>query len=313
MKKIATKLMISVLSVALALIALGTSTFAWFSMNTTVTANGMELTATTPVNLLIKNSASGTYANIATADEDFGESKLYPSSTADGKTRFNAIVNSGNYINNGEGGVAEDDTKFQISSDQTGSEVIEITNSSNGYWATYTFALHLSEPQETPEDVYLSTLKFYTKYTSDGTETSDGTAYSYVDGIFTAIDNGETIPSGNYYKMNGIANAARCALYTGATEGSLTTLVGIYSNVADNTTKPVTTAITENETLYSTIKASNNTVVASEVASDSHTFQVNGEDVFVTLVVWIEGQDADCINANAGQTFKIEVAFKTII
>ena len=113
--------------------------------------------------------------------------------------------------------------------------------------------------------------------------------------------------------MNGIANAARCALYTGATEGSLTTLVGIYSNVADNTTKPVTTAITENETLYSTIKASNNTVVASEVASDSHTFQVNGEDVFVTLVVWIEGQDADCINANAGQTFKIEVAFKTII
>ena len=44
MKKLTRKLLISVLSVALALVALGTQTFAWFAMNDTVTASGMSVT-----------------------------------------------------------------------------------------------------------------------------------------------------------------------------------------------------------------------------------------------------------------------------
>ena len=309
--KLKTKFIMSVISLSFALFSVIGSTYAWFSMNTTVNVVGMELTATVPTNLLIKNSTNGIYSNIVDADEDFGSNKLCPASSADGKTRFNAVVGV-NCIGSGAGGVAEDDTTFQLSSDQAGSTVVELSSSSNGYWATYTFALHISEEQEAPVSVYLSTLDFYTRHASDGAMVSDGACYSYDGTTFTVIDNGETIPQGAFFKKDGIANASRCALYTGATEGALTTLVGIYSNVADNTTKPVSSAITVEDTTYASIKASNNTVVASEVAGSTHTFDVNNSDVFVTLVVWLEGQDTDCVNVNAGQTFKIDVAFSVL-
>ena len=45
MRKLSKKLLLSILSVALVFIALGTTTFAWFSMNRTVTATGMQIKA----------------------------------------------------------------------------------------------------------------------------------------------------------------------------------------------------------------------------------------------------------------------------
>lgn len=45
MKKFTTKLLMSIIAVAFAFVALGTSTYAWFSMNTTVTVTGMEIGA----------------------------------------------------------------------------------------------------------------------------------------------------------------------------------------------------------------------------------------------------------------------------
>ena len=45
MRKFTTKLLMSIIAVAFALVALGTSTFAWFSMNTTVEVRGMEIGA----------------------------------------------------------------------------------------------------------------------------------------------------------------------------------------------------------------------------------------------------------------------------
>ena len=45
MRKLTTKLFISMIAVAFAFVALGTSTFAWFSMNTTVEVRGMEIGA----------------------------------------------------------------------------------------------------------------------------------------------------------------------------------------------------------------------------------------------------------------------------
>lgn len=45
MKKFTTKLLMSIIAVAFAFVALGTSTYAWFSMNTQVTVSSMELVA----------------------------------------------------------------------------------------------------------------------------------------------------------------------------------------------------------------------------------------------------------------------------
>jgi len=331
MKKLTTKLMISVLSVALAFIALGTSTFAWFSMNTTVEATGMELTAVTPINLLINDAedvaTASKWKNSIAADEDFGTGKLYPASSANGKDRFNAIVNSGNYINSGNGGAAEDTTKFQKSSDvniQNGeSHPTELPNDEdnedNGYWATYTFALKLSEAQDNPgATVYLSTLNIYYALTVEGNSTQAGANYDkyYQWNSSTktydkvSLANAEAIvAAGNYFVLGGLADAARVALYKGTTKGALTDLVAIYANNNETTTKPVSSQITTYSTAYSTISAQNDAVVNAYAAGDTYTFNVNDQPVYVTLVVWIEGQDADCVNANAGQSLKIQLGF----
>jgi len=53
MKKFTTKLLMSIIAVAFAFVALGTSTYAWFSMNDKVTVSGMQLSAKSDSTYLI--------------------------------------------------------------------------------------------------------------------------------------------------------------------------------------------------------------------------------------------------------------------
>ncbi len=94
MKKFTTKLLMSIIAVAFAFVALGTSTYAWFSMNTEVTVTGMQVVAKSDnTYLLIGDGENNTAAKIqgletavtvdlAISDDD---SKVYPSApkTAD--------------------------------------------------------------------------------------------------------------------------------------------------------------------------------------------------------------------------------------
>ncbi len=327
MKKLATKLMISVLSVALAFIALGTSTFAWFSMNTTVEATGMQLTAVTPINLLIgdKETTPADFKNTVAANESF-TGKLYPASSADAKL-FNAIMNTGNYIGEGEGGVADNNTKFQKSSAQTGTKVIAMNGAGDGYWADYTFQLKLSEAQAAPVNVYLSTLKFYQKYTTpaEGSFTAgDNYAnyYTIVNGAYTncGFEGASDVlaNSKEYFILGGIANACRAALFVGDVAGgaidlSTATMKALYSNAAD-TANAITTDVAADYTPLNdganpalTTAATASVVPADEAA---YRFQVNDVAVNVLLRVWVEGQDTNCVNAVAGQQFAIQLGFQ---
>ena len=59
MKKLTRKLFVSLMTLVLTAMALGTSTFAWFSMNTTATATGMQVQAKSNARyLLIGNNAN---------------------------------------------------------------------------------------------------------------------------------------------------------------------------------------------------------------------------------------------------------------
>ena len=62
MKKFTTKLLMSIIAVAFAFVALGTSTYAWFSMNTTVSVTGMEIGAKSNNTYLLIGEAN----NVAT-------------------------------------------------------------------------------------------------------------------------------------------------------------------------------------------------------------------------------------------------------
>ena len=69
MKKFTTKLLMSIIAVAFAFVALGTSTYAWFSMNTTVSATGMEVGAkSNSTFLLVGTGDNDTVAEIRTGN-----------------------------------------------------------------------------------------------------------------------------------------------------------------------------------------------------------------------------------------------------
>ena len=90
MKKITRKLFISIIAVAFAFIALGTSTYAWFSMNTTVTVNNMELTAKSDNTYLligtVNNAATiqaiSPESNATNVNVTFEDPEVYPSTPA---------------------------------------------------------------------------------------------------------------------------------------------------------------------------------------------------------------------------------------
>lgn len=83
MKKLIPALAMLVVSAVL----MGTSTFAWFAMNTKVTAQGMNVQAKAEVGLVISNASDGTFAS--TADSTISSTtQLRPASTADGVVWF---------------------------------------------------------------------------------------------------------------------------------------------------------------------------------------------------------------------------------
>ena len=73
MRKLTTKLFISMIAVAFAFVALGTSTFAWFSMNTRVDVTGMEIGARSNNTFLLIGDTYDT--NDATTIENIQEAQ----------------------------------------------------------------------------------------------------------------------------------------------------------------------------------------------------------------------------------------------
>lgn len=76
------KILPSACMLAVSAAMLSTSTYAWFSMNDTVTATGMKLQAKAEAGLLIANATNGTYQmSVASTKEDVAQ--LKPGSTSD--------------------------------------------------------------------------------------------------------------------------------------------------------------------------------------------------------------------------------------
>ena len=82
MKKLIPALCMLLVAAAL----LGTSTYAWFSMNETVTATGMSVTASAPTSLLISNTS---------ATSGFGSTVALKNDVTDAATEFVPVAYSG--------------------------------------------------------------------------------------------------------------------------------------------------------------------------------------------------------------------------
>ncbi|MCR5422839.1 MAG: hypothetical protein K6E74_04300 [Bacilli bacterium] len=146
MKKLTTKLLMSIIAVAFAFVALGTSTYAWFTMSTSVSATGMQVTAKSNATYLlidnVDNASTKTTSDItkAAAYATVGneEKKVYPAAyttTAIGST---ISANSWYTASNGNPHSANDDVKNY----QT------VQEGAANYMLTYKVWLTLSEDSE---------------------------------------------------------------------------------------------------------------------------------------------------------------------
>lgn len=131
MKKLTTKLLMSIIAVAFAFVALGTSTYAWFAMNNSVEVKGLSLEAKADNTfLLISKTAAAENATTAQHAEaiqtenkievDFdmatADAQLYPVTWGGGNT---LNINALNTATNWKVAKSDDPTKPEVDADQT--------------------------------------------------------------------------------------------------------------------------------------------------------------------------------------------------
>ncbi len=103
---------------AVSAMMLATSTYAWFSMSTKVTATGMEMKATASKNLLITKTSADASDYGASVDMQISKTSLVPVSTVGGDTAsptFYMIQNPGNGMSQ-DNAARAGDTKFTTAS-----------------------------------------------------------------------------------------------------------------------------------------------------------------------------------------------------
>ena len=101
MKHFGRKLFASIIACLLCLTALGTSTYAWFSMNKTVTVTGMQVEATAEGSLVIKTGSAPTETD-STVDIDFADTSATKLFASTHDSDFNTYANGLKYVNNQE-------------------------------------------------------------------------------------------------------------------------------------------------------------------------------------------------------------------
>lgn len=116
---------------------MGTSTFAWFSMNNKVTATGMQVQAKAETGIVISNSSKSAWADTATASS--ASAQLFPTSTADGVTWYhNSSKNADN------------------ATDYAGNFETVSTENAQNYYLANKFYIRSASNAELAKDLYVS-------------------------------------------------------------------------------------------------------------------------------------------------------------
>ena len=269
------KLLLAVITLGIAVIATVGSTYAWFSMNTTVEATGMQLTAVTPVNVVISKDNTN-FSNSVSFDKL--TENLYPASTdpatqlTSSGFKFWAVLEGQVIGSNGEGGQAatgSEGTKFQADAITADGE--------------YVIA----------QDLYL--------------KTTAGKIDLKLSNI--TIDNAVTPSSGTVshaVDTYDIANAVYVALvtdyatYVYSVNGSTAEFKGIKNVISSNAGDFEYGAANFSLSNYTTPIFSTSTQKLGTTAEH------------VKVLVWLEGEDPQCVNGIGGLGLSIGLTFEFI-
>ena len=257
--------------VLVAAIALGAATFAWFVNNNAVTAEGVDVSTSSSVPNLYITSPGNTAARMTPAGDN--PTKLYPVSTNDAKAFFET-----KHWTSGTGSHAVANEYQNAIARETDKQ----TGKSKTVYADYTFELGVTNGSM---DVYFDSSQLATTLKANP-ETKMGTAGRFA----ISFDNGA---SWKLFKVAGTTTGT--GYYTdqkveGALEGDYwVTGVGDANKVANAT--------------YSSIASYSGSIndKGQAVRGTDKLTTINSDNgpVTVTVRVWYEGCDKDCVSENA--------------
>ena len=320
-KKIASALAMLMLSAAM----LGTSTYAWFTMNKTVTVQGMQLQAQAEKGLLINEVKAATDINWDEQAQAAATPVTYvlrPASTADLSTWWHANSKKANseagvdsltntvtlaggayYSNISPGNVSDYDAiKAETA---TGTGIQKATGGSQAETHIYySDGVGTTASAYDPGEGFYVNYKYYLKAssTTDMTVTAGNlkatVTAELVDGSATAtkLDNSLRvgIKIGNDVKI--------FAPITSAGGGTADTSYNVTTDTAGTAT---TTPVTANTTQTGINSAA---LTIPKVTGDA-----SGNGLLVDVYVWFEGEDQNCMSNNVGavlNAYKINIAFE---
>lgn len=267
-KKLKTQLLAAVAMTLVAVIALGSSTFAWFAANTKVEATGMKVTAATTSNLLIAEDTLDSTSKLTddkfktSVSVDFGvDGKLLqPVSTIDGT---NFYYTKGTNVK-GNGDAIDDDYKLLIGDGSTdivfqGTEYYN-NNKSLGY-VDYVFRLKAINSFNAKAEIRLTKLAL-TYNNADAANLDNSKAYRVA--VFTE-DISDAVPTGGVGKLDKIYSEAGAANHTADQAVSSTNNLG-------------------------TVDTANNVVATMDGSKTTGMYKV-------VVRLWLEGEDTTCTSS----------------
>jgi len=281
MKKLRRMLFSSIIACLLCFITLGTSTYAWFSMNQKVSVTGMAVTTAVNDNLFI---AQSTASNNKLADADFRNALHYTAEAA--KLQPVSTVDANNFYYTNE--AAADGHK--VSGNYTALANNDILVNSTHYqgYADYVFELKAINANDTNEYVNLTKLNIL--YEGDVTKVT----HAFRVAIFVQA---------NTSAFDDLTDEQKATAYTGAYDA----IGAVNSIFAKSDYAYFTTGKAVSATDALAAVSNINTAVSLLVPANTTKY------FKVTVRIWLEGEDTDCYNTkfvNLTSQWALDLAFE---
>ena len=336
MKKKKNKLLSAFLMLLLSMALLATSTYAWFTMSKEVSVTGMQVVATLPENLQISlgaiTNASETnslainggylsgeapssiydWSNTALINHYYSFGRLMPASSIDGATIYYTpdAAGVGKTLKPNAAFYAATATEAATSHMNDGNEWTPVPSTAwnntndDGYYIDIPVWLRTSAQEDV--DIYV------VGYVTDKTEENNNDTDDVYQAARVAIlkEDGSanggciTLADGGDLEIVDATQAA-AAFPTAISDGILDSLN--YNSRTSGTTG--INAVASDTPTWSNITKNDGTVaIATLAAGDGKTY---GEPTKLIIRIWLEGEDSNCWNANAGQDWIINLKFMT--
>lgn len=284
MNKNARKLIPAVAMLLVSASMLSTASYAWFSMNGTVKATGMQVKVQAPASLLISETENGTYSDVYNINEQ-NPKTLGHASSIDGKGIFSVNPNK---VNATDGTLKLSSTSdvFSVSNDTFANSEFYGVADTVGY-VDYTFWVAASGNSKLDVKLDYSTIS-----------------------VVSSVENDALLPALRFAVLLKSNENVEAPSASNVWCGSKNDALGDPSKNAISSTD-VSKEGTDPDFTYTPT-----TAAVKQYVKDTNLFQlgVNGKQE-VTIRIWFEGMDEACKNTNILQlkSYTITVAFASTV